>query len=503
MEQENLNVEVINEPVCLNQVIGEEINQISLTEEINLSKKLDKVVEVEVFVPQHKIEVNVLDDKVSVEGKLTRIVYGITLGGDLVEEVLPEMQFSHFIHMQGVQPKDSALVNVTLEDYDGKLNGSETLQEEAKLELFVKVTTTKKVDIFKDIGKDINQTKDLTRIQNLIDQKEVEIPTEFDVEFDTEVSQFIETEAEVIPKNLRVADNNGEIEADIIYRILYRTEDGKLKETKGKEVFSKKVDLTGVDTSMEMWADLKVKHVEQQLKDSKLAATQILTVYCNLKIIETSQMELVTHAENVDTYNDRYTVENIVCEEEESINSQQSTEFSTEVAEIERISSVCKIIENKVLEDKVALNLNLTHIVHYKDEDDKQRIIKVAGENFTHFIYMAGITEDMKALLQTDISDVKVEMTPDSMAATISCQANLKAKVLQNELVELVTDVNVLKDQTHDASVIIYSVQKGDTIFKIAKRFGVRQKEIIGANKENIKDPNQINLGQKLIIPCS
>ncbi len=45
----------------------------------------------------------------------------------------------------------------------------------------------------------------------------------------------------------------------------------------------------------------------------------------------------------------------------------------------------------------------------------------------------------------------------------------------------------------------IYKVQKGDSISKIAVKFGVKQKDIFTAN--NLKDINQLQVGQKLVIP--
>ncbi|WP_350343722.1 SPOCS domain-containing protein [Proteinivorax tanatarense] len=503
MESKSSDVAVINESICLNQVIGEETNQISLDEETSLSNSLEKIIYVEIIVPQHKIEVNVLNDKVSIEGKLTRIVYGISLEGEFAEEVLPEQHFSHFIHLQGIKPTDSALVDVNVGDYKGRLKGNDVLQEEVNLDIFVKVTAAKSVDVFKDIGEDINQTKELTRLQNLVEQKELEVPAEVDVGFEQKVLEIIETETKVIPQSFKVADNKGEIEATILYRIAYKTEDDKISEVKGREEFNKKLDLSNVDSSMEMWADLKVTQVENQLNDTKLQVTQTITINCNVKVFEISQMELVTEAEGVDTYDDQHTIENVVCQERESIKSQQSAEFSISVDKIERITTNCKIKENKVLDDKVSLNLSVIHLVHYKDEDGKKHLLKVTGEEVNHFIYIAGVTEDMKALVKTDISDVKIELTPDSMAATISCHVNVLAKILHNEQLALVTDVNVLKDKNHDASVIIYSVQDGDTLFKIAKRFGVRQKRIISTNKEYIKDPSHLEIGQKIIIPCN
>jgi LysM repeat protein len=46
-----------------------------------------------------------------------------------------------------------------------------------------------------------------------------------------------------------------------------------------------------------------------------------------------------------------------------------------------------------------------------------------------------------------------------------------------------------------------YTIKKGDTLSKIAKRFGVTVDQIIDANKDTIKDPNKIKVGDEIIIP--
>ncbi len=46
---------------------------------------------------------------------------------------------------------------------------------------------------------------------------------------------------------------------------------------------------------------------------------------------------------------------------------------------------------------------------------------------------------------------------------------------------------------------VIYVVRQGDTLEKIAAQFGVTIDDIVSANK--LKDPNRLNIGQKLVIP--
>ena len=44
-------------------------------------------------------------------------------------------------------------------------------------------------------------------------------------------------------------------------------------------------------------------------------------------------------------------------------------------------------------------------------------------------------------------------------------------------------------------------IKKGDTLNKIAKKFGLTLDALLAANKKTIKNPNKITVGQEIIIP--
>jgi hypothetical protein len=48
----------------------------------------------------------------------------------------------------------------------------------------------------------------------------------------------------------------------------------------------------------------------------------------------------------------------------------------------------------------------------------------------------------------------------------------------------------------------IYLVQSGDTMSKIAGRFGIPLNELIAANTQTVPDPNRLKIGQEIIIPA-
>jgi LysM repeat protein len=47
----------------------------------------------------------------------------------------------------------------------------------------------------------------------------------------------------------------------------------------------------------------------------------------------------------------------------------------------------------------------------------------------------------------------------------------------------------------------IYVVQAGDTLSRIAGRFGISLADLIAANAENLPDPDKLQIGDQLVIP--
>ena len=48
---------------------------------------------------------------------------------------------------------------------------------------------------------------------------------------------------------------------------------------------------------------------------------------------------------------------------------------------------------------------------------------------------------------------------------------------------------------------VVYTIKAGDTLNKIAKKYNVTVQQIEDANKDTIKDPNRIKVGDQIVIP--
>lgn len=77
---------------------------------------------------------------------------------------------------------------------------------------------------------------------------------------------------------------------------------------------------------------------------------------------------------------------------------------------------------------------------------------------------------------------------------------NFETNMYKNEAIPVISDITVQEEESgEDYSVIIYVVKNGDTLWKIAKRFGSTVDDIVRVN--GIERPDKINIGEKIYIP--
>ncbi len=48
----------------------------------------------------------------------------------------------------------------------------------------------------------------------------------------------------------------------------------------------------------------------------------------------------------------------------------------------------------------------------------------------------------------------------------------------------------------------VYKVKKGDTLIKIAKKYGITKRRLLSLNRGSIRNPNFLVVGQRIFVPC-
>jgi nucleoid-associated protein YgaU len=95
----------------------------------------------------------------------------------------------------------------------------------------------------------------------------------------------------------------------------------------------------------------------------------------------------------------------------------------------------------------------------------------------------------------------------DELSQPVAAEAETEVEQLENSqpTADEITDASVADDQTADAATQTYIVQAGDSLSKISKEFygkADNYMKIFEANRDILKNPADIEIGQEISIPA-
>ena len=157
------------------------------------------------------------------------------------------------------------------------------------------------------------------------------------------------------------------------------------------------------------------------------------------------------------------------------------------------------IISSQVEDGKVVYQgeLNLTFI--YADERTSRINVKNLVEPFEFAVTSTNIT--VKSKIETNIEILKKDfLVMSDSNIDVKLDLNFRLNIVQESEINIIENVNETEARNKEAcSIVIYYTKIGDTLWKIAKKFGSTIDEIVRVN--NIQNPDVIMPGEQLFIP--
>ena len=109
-----------------------------------------------------------------------------------------------------------------------------------------------------------------------------------------------------------------------------------------------------------------------------------------------------------------------------------------------------------------------------------------------------GILENCKIETNTEVNSQ--EFINQLGTVNSNLDLNFETNSYRTTAIPVINDIVVEEqDDLEDYSVIIYVAKQGDTLWKIAKRFGSTVDDIVRVN--GIEKPDKLNVGEKIYIP--
>jgi spore coat assembly protein SafA len=535
-----MGVRLEKELVKVDQVVGEDKAQTVVEGLIVLpygKPDIERVLSVEAEVNTENLDINVIDDKVVIEGAIdveALYVGKVPAESQPVHFVEGTVDFSIFVKIPGARKNMDVKVKARVEHVQFSHNDARPREIDVRIivEFFVKVTKRVQLEIVVDAKgpSDLQVLKESIRVDHVVGdgraqkivKSEVDVPPK-----KPDILEILKAEGKVRTTETKALDDKvvieGVLEVDILYvgDVPEGVPQQPVHFMEAEIPFTEFVEVPDCRQDMSKTVKVRVEHIRARKKDERsMAVEAVLDI--KAKVLEPKTIEVVedlfSPSKKLDVKKTKIKVDKVIGEGENQVIVKEAFKVPLEKPPIEQVFKTearAKVTETRIIEDKVVvegvLKLETLYVAEAPYCSPQQPVHFVENETpFTIFVEIPGAKEDMTLDFEVEVEHVSSKVDPnDARRYEVRVVLKLVAKVTRMVQLDVVVDVEEAAEEEKKGEkkeeykdkpyMTIYIVQKGDTLWKIAKRYNVTLDAIIKAN--NITNPDLIYPGQRLIIP--
>jgi LysM repeat protein len=461
----------------------------------------------------------ILNDKIYLEGQIQYNLLYMTKENDKreVSNVNYSAAFSNYIECDKLTEDTLCEADCYVEHMNCSISNERKVCIEGIIILNCSIYKKYDYDIVKDVSdfQDIQFWKNPTSIDKIVGDVNIDLLGQMHIQIPMEkpqVSKIIKCDVILHKKSVKILEGKIKVNTSALIKVLYKCEeDRNLYLIEEDMILQKEVDMEKADSFMDNYSDFDVCNVDYIIKEDELGENRIvdveLMVKVNSKVMYKEDMEMIEDAYSpsivLNMDKKEYTMNVMHNHVNDEIVVKGDLELEEGMPKPKKIimskGDLC-ITDKKLVEDKVIVDGVLKAVVIYNTVDDEKYIATVKDEiPFTCTIDVPGTKINMQCLCKVSLENIEADIQGNIIAikGLVKVDARVNYIVHKEFLVDICSGEGEIPKK--NASIIIYVVQNGDTLWKIAKRYHTTIDELVKIN--DIENCDYIKLGQKLIIP--
>jgi len=514
-----MSITVTTRRIKVEHVIGEAIKQVNVVREITLpvlAKKIESI-DTRINNKEHRI----IDNKIIVEADLLKQIYYVEcITGDVQEFSVPAEKITEFIHVEGAMPGMEARVDLDIEycdveaiDMAGDKNCHCMFQQTCILRIRVKVIEMVEIEVVTGVaGTGITPEIRTITLENIIGSGEEQhnISDSF-IELPRNTKKIKSIDAEIRDVEERVIPGKVIIKGKLHKQIYYVVEPkGEVKETSADVPFSVFVPVEGAREGATVVTDIQIEFIDSELvtRNGRKFVKETVVLKVRAKVQERIRINIVTAVAGAEVETRTIKVENALGVGQRQVNILANIFTPEKARKIAKVDAELRDLEGEAIPNKVIVKGVLHKQIYFVSEVDDQLREMSVDEPFTEFIHIDGVRKGDVVDVRGRIEFVNVEAkdTPPTCNWRQTAVLEIRAKVTETEEITVVTAVHGVEEPEPEepcppGETFDYVVEKGDTLFTIARKFDMSVQAILAENPE-ITNPNLIFVGQTIRIPC-
>ena len=514
-------IEIIKKELALDKSIGNEIFQILLEDDIivpDIKPDMSVILQTDAVIAIDKVETAI--DRINLSGKINIQVLYLARGGDKpVQSISVTHNVEDFINMEGITRDTWANVKVDIANIEYNMINDRKINYRAIID--VNVTGTTKDYQMAVVGIEgleksrqqltkLNLSKCIaTKNDRFSIKEEISVPTG-----KPSIVEALGTSVEIRNQDIRMVSGQVQINGDLNITTLYKGDDNRLIDFMEHDIpFSGQVNID--EATEEMFANANLNILDKYIQvlqndDGEDRVIEIeVSIGVNVKVNTKEEVQFLEDAYSTsESFNMETTTINYPCFVVRNRNQSSIKDIVAlpshcpGIIQVFRVKGKAHLDEIKVLQDKVVVEGAIeADILYIAKSDDLPLFSHTVNLPYRQTIETQGALPGMEVSIEINVDGVHFNMLSDNeieLRVTLTFNTFVQENIKTNLITEIeVGDID--EDYVNNiASITIYVVQKGDTLWKIAKRYHTSVEEIVEVN--SIEAINTILPGQKLII---
>ncbi len=515
------NLDVIKETIQYEQLIKENSSNIVLKDEYLIPDTHPDVKEI-LCIESKPVITNkeIIGDKVVVEGKIEyTVIYLSEEDGNSINSVNYTQKFNNNIDFNSSEHKIICEVESKIEHIEASIMNERKITIQGILTLNWELYKEKGLEFVTDIegnGK-IQVQKKNDIINKVIARDEVDIDGKSTIRVGMDkpqISKILKCSFLIHKKEVKIIDEKMYLACYCRINIMYKGHNSNEIICLDDDIYlskEKEIEVEGITSDMIIDASFNLCDNEIMMEEDDLGETRIINteveVKAYTKIISKEEIEIIKDAYSpsqiIELKQNHYNIGMVQGSKNTDTivkDAIQLNEHNLRPEQVASTEAVVIITDKEVKKDRVEIEGIIKAQILYKTNDESQYISNIEGEiPFSASVDITGADEGMASIVKSSIENIEsfIEGNSISVKAVVSFNTKVLYEV-EKEFIEEVIELEGEKP-VKNASIIIYAVDKGDTLWELAKKFNTTIDELIKIN--SIENPDYLEIGQKLIIP--
>ena len=375
------------------------------------------------------------------------------------------------------------------------------------LEIEMKVYSKETIDVITDLNdKNIQVLSKNVKVNSLLGEgtTKASIKENISIPNTDNLAEMLSTQLSLVDKDIKISYNKILAKSEVEIKMVYLTEEGQICTTQSRVPLVGFIDMPNIKEENICETSYVIKNII--IKPNSIEEH---SVYVEMEV----EISCMTYEEKeIRIIQDMYCPGQKMNFDTTMVNTMANKQCKKNICNIREKMNIPEMENGKIVD------VTINPIINKENKLNGKIIFE--GEIELNFIFTdrsaVGInTKKLTIPFEQSVNDIdttnncKTETTVEvnsqeflNQAGVVSSNIdlNFETNTYKSLAIPVINDIIMEEEENaEDYSVIIYVVRSGDTLWKIAKRFGSTVDDIARVN--GMKNPDKINAGEKIYIP--